>query len=67
MAARRRGFVSSAAFPLRDSNYVFGALTLYSSAPNAFDENEVKLLEKLTYALGLGVERLRKEALDQLR
>ena len=38
--ARREGFHSSAAMPLRAGNDVFGALMVYSGRPDAFDEQE---------------------------
>jgi PAS domain S-box-containing protein len=55
-----RGYASSIAFPLfDDSNCVFGALNLYGKEPNAFDADEVKLLQELAGDLAFGIRMLR--------
>ena len=46
-AAERYGFRASAAFPLRRQGKAIGALTLYACEPNAFDAEQVSLLESL--------------------
>jgi len=63
---------SSAAFPLRRQGRAIGALTIYSSEPNSFDEEIVGLLEALcadiSYALdAIDQESLRKQAEEALR
>jgi PAS domain S-box-containing protein len=54
-SAERYGFRGSAAFPLHRQGKVIGALTLYASNPNAFDAEQIRLLESLsadlTYAM----------------
>jgi PAS domain S-box-containing protein len=54
--ALERGYRSSAALPLRFENRVLGALSVYSEIPNAFDIEEIGLLQEvsdhLAYALG---------------
>jgi signal transduction histidine kinase len=53
--ALHRGFASSAAFPLHDGDRVFGALNLYAPEPDAFDPDEIALLERMAAVLGHGV------------
>jgi PAS domain S-box-containing protein len=60
--ALRRGYASSIGLPLRAGSEVFGALTLYGSEPDAFDDEEVKLLSELADDLGFGVEAIRTRA-----
>jgi len=54
--ALQRGYRSSAALPLRFKGQILGALNVYSEMPNAFDIEEVGLLQEvadhLAYALG---------------
>lgn len=58
--ALRRSYRSSIAIPLRDEhNETFGALTIYSSEPNAFTPDEIRLLEELTDDTGFGISGLR--------
>lgn len=71
-AARRYGLRASASFPLRLLDTTVGAVTLYASTPNAFDDEDVGLLDALaadlSYALdALERNRLRSEAAEQLR
>lgn len=55
-----RGYASSIAFPLfDDSNRVFGALNLYGKERNAFDADEIKLLQELAGDLAFGIRMLR--------
>ena len=55
-----RGYASSIAFPLfDDSNRVFGALNLYGKEANAFDADEIKLLQELAGDLAFGIRMLR--------
>ncbi len=70
--AMRFGFRSSAAFPLHRQGKVIGAFTLYASEPNAFDAEQVGLLESLSsdisYALdAIYQEQLRLQAEEGLR
>jgi PAS domain S-box-containing protein len=54
--ALQRGYRSSAALPLRFEGQVLGALNVYSEMPEAFDIEEIGLLQEvadhLAYALG---------------
>ena len=70
--ARLHGFHASAAFPLRRQGNVAGAFTLYAYEPDAFDAEQVRLLEALSadvsYALdAFEQEQLRVEAEAALR
>lgn len=58
-AALARGYVSSIALPLSSSGKTFGALNIYSSEKNAFDNEEVQLLEELANDLAYGIITLR--------
>ncbi len=59
--ARRHGFKSSIAFPLRVDGSVVGALNLYSAQPEAFDDSEIALLDDLANELATGLARLRAQ------
>ena len=61
-AALLRGYQSSIALPLIDGGSCFGALTIYSVAPDAFDGEEVKLLSELANDLAFGITALRVRA-----
>ena len=61
-AAIRRGYQSSIALPLVCENHVLGALTLYAPEPDAFNPEEVTLLEELANDLAYGIETLRTRA-----
>ncbi|TNC97615.1 MAG: hypothetical protein FD121_794 [Gallionellaceae bacterium] len=56
---RKRGFSSAIALPLLDVDLCFGVLTLYASERNAFDSNEVELLEEMAGDLAFGILTLR--------
>jgi PAS domain S-box-containing protein len=58
--ARKRGFASSAAFPIMGEGRVLGALSVYSDHPDSFDSAESRLLEDVASALTLGISRARK-------
>ncbi|UCE25793.1 MAG: GAF domain-containing protein [Candidatus Zixiibacteriota bacterium] len=60
--AVKRGFASSLAVPLRTREKVIGALNIYASEPNAFDDDEVTLLMELADDLAFGIMTLRTEA-----
>ena len=60
--ARRRGYASSIAIPLRAGDKLFGALTIYSAEVAAFGDEEVALLTELAADLGYGVMSLRTQA-----
>lgn len=60
--ALRHGYASSVALPLKSSDGVFGALNVYSSAPDFFDPEEVTLLNELAADLAYGIVSLRTAA-----
>jgi len=60
--ALARGFGSSIALPLRWDATVFGVLAILSSAPDAFDTEEVALLRELADDLAFGLAGLRTRA-----
>ncbi len=57
-----RGCRSSAMLPLFAEGKCVAALALYSDKPDAFDAEEVTLLENLAQDLSLGIETLRMRA-----
>jgi len=62
-AALRRGYAACISLPLTVNDENFGALTIYSGRPHAFNEADVSLLQMLAEDLshGIGVLRLRAE------
>ncbi len=58
-AAREYGVQSAIALPLRVDDKIFGALSLYAAEPDAFDEEEIKLLMEVADDLAFGIEVLR--------
>lgn len=59
--ALKRGYASSAAFPLITGNQVWGALMVYAATPNAFVEEEARLLFELANNMAFGVAALHAE------
>lgn len=57
--ARRRGFVSSIALPLKIHDQVLGGLMVYAAEADAFDSQEVALLTELADDLAYGIHALR--------
>lgn len=60
--ASRRGYASSISLPLIANGQTFGALNIYAIEPDAFDEEEVKLLTELADDLTYGIMTLRTRA-----
>ncbi len=60
--AAKRGYASSIGLPLQPGSHVWGALTIYASEPDAFDDEEVKLLSELAGDLAFGIETIRARA-----
>jgi PAS domain S-box-containing protein len=60
--AVRRGYASSICLPLLEGEEAFGELTIYARVPDAFPEEETKLLTELAadFAYGIQVLRLRE-------
>jgi len=59
--ALQRGYHSSIALPLKGESEVIGVLAICAAEPDAFDADEVKLLEELAnnFAFGIAVLRAR--------
>lgn len=57
--AIKRGHASSIAFPMKDSEKIFGAITIYSQEPNPFLEKEIILLKELASDVSYGVTSIR--------
>jgi PAS domain S-box-containing protein len=60
--ALKRGYASIVALPLRSNSHTFGALAIYASEKDAFDKEELKLLEELSNDLSYGIITLRMHA-----
>ena len=60
--AERRRFLAWAATPLAVGGETVGALCLYSSEAEVFDESELALLDELAMDLSFAVEMARREA-----
>ncbi len=61
-AALARGYASNIVLPLSDGGKTFGALSIYSSDVDAFDEEEAELLRELADDLAYGIITLRIRA-----
>ncbi|MCX5767094.1 MAG: PAS domain S-box protein [Gemmatimonadetes bacterium] len=59
--AEKSGWKSSAALPLFRNGEAVGALTLYSSEPNVFDEEVRRLLVDMAANIGIALERFSNE------
>ena len=66
MDAIKRGYASVQAFPLKVSKKVFGAVTVYSAHPDAFDSMETALLTALADNLAYGITVLRSRKAQRL-
>ena len=60
--AIKLGYASSIVLPLIDDGQTFGALNIYATEPDAFDDEEVKLLTELSNDLAYGIMALRTRA-----
>jgi signal transduction histidine kinase len=60
--ALRRGYRSSIALPLRSEGRTFGAVMIYSTEPDAFDDAEQHFLMQLAEDVSFGVVSLRARA-----
>ncbi|PKM42911.1 MAG: hypothetical protein CVV05_16345 [Gammaproteobacteria bacterium HGW-Gammaproteobacteria-1] len=67
--ARKRGYASLIALPLRHGSEAVGVLTIDAADPDAFDKEEVALLTELSNDLAFGIvsqrSRLRRERAEQ--
>lgn len=59
--ALERGFASSAAAPMIYSERMFGVLSVYSSLPDAFDDEEICLLKELACDLAFALQSIEEE------
>jgi len=57
--SRRLGHAAAAGFPLRVHEQVIGCLVLYARDPDAFDSEEMRLLEEAAEDLAFGIAGLR--------
>lgn len=57
--ALKLGYQSSIGLPLSDGERVFGALTIYSSHPDAFFPDEENLLKEMSCDLAFGITTIR--------
>ncbi len=60
--ALRRGYRSAVALPLVTDGRAFGAVTLYATEPDAFDDAELHFLMQLAEDVSFGVSSLRARA-----
>jgi len=60
--AIKRGFASCMALPLRGKGEVLGTLSIYAAEADAFDAEEVHLLQELADDLAFGIVSLREAA-----
>jgi len=60
--AARHGYASTIAVPLIGNDRAWGALAIYAAEPDAFDEEESRLLTELGNDLAYGIEMLRTQA-----
>ncbi|WP_422003200.1 GAF domain-containing protein [Reyranella sp.] len=63
--ALERGFLSAIGLPLKVDGRVFGALTLFAGAPDAFERDETILLSVLADDIGFAVARLRPQSVHR--
>ena len=63
--AEKLGYKSVVALPLFVEGEIFGALTLYSSNPNDFEQDDIQLLKELASDLGLGIATIHAHALAE--
>lgn len=64
-ASMQRGYVSHISLPLFDGKKPFGALSIYSSQEESFDEEEIHLLEELANDLAYGIQNQRTRAASE--
>lgn len=60
--AARRGYAAAIALPITINRHVYGALNIYATEPDAFDDAELSLLNELVDDLAYGIEVLRMRA-----
>ena len=58
----KRGYACSIGLPFQAGARLSGALTLYAREPEAFDQEEIKLLSELAADVGFGIDTIRTRA-----
>ncbi len=58
--AEKNNYKSSIAIPLFYNDEVFGSINIYSEEQNAFDEEEIRILQDAAYDLSIGVSNIRQ-------
>jgi len=56
--AIKRGYLSSAAFPIREHEKVIGALTVFFSEPNYFEKDEIELMQEIIDSISFAVDKI---------
>jgi PAS domain S-box-containing protein len=59
--AAEQGFRAVAAFPLRVSNEIIGAISIYAAEPDCFDAEQIHLLEALAADLSFAIQSTQLE------
>jgi PAS domain S-box-containing protein len=59
--ARQYGYRSSAAFPLRMTGNVIGALTIYSGTPEFFTDDEIYLISSMADDISFAIDAMENE------
>lgn len=57
--ARRRNYRSAIALPLLVNGKIIGAIAIYAPEPDAFNVNEIKLLDEMACDLSFGIDTIR--------
>lgn len=60
-SALKRGYASLMALPLRKAGSIYGVFSLYASAPNFFNSDEIKLLEGVVNNLSFALDKIDNE------
>lgn len=60
--AARRGYCSSASFPIRDGSAIIGAMRFYSGECNFFNDRELTLLQELTDDISFALEMMERDS-----
>ena len=64
-AAAQYGYAAVIVLPLKENGRVFGILAIYSSETEAFSDDEISLLEEVSYDLAFGIVALRTRCLHE--
>ena len=63
--AIKRGYLSSAAFPIRENKQVIGALTVYMSEPDYFEKDEIDLAQEIVDSISFAVDNFHHKELNR--